>query len=362
MGSYNLQIDQAVYGSCTKYATLAPLIQQSYAGSSCTELNIFLDVYSIIRQFYSTNVVPISSNKYNLTEAILNTCGHYRDFFKNIGVKTNIFIIYGHCSPDYNTGLILEYNERFKNDYIIKKDISTMVEDNMNLLNLICMYLPSIYFFNIGSNEVSAMIDHIIKITNSAKRGIENLIISKESIPLQLIPLHNARVLKPKKIWIENHIEDKSIIVDNSNLWNCFTLEYRQCKQIESPISTLFFSNVLTMTRVPERDLPNKFSIKKSIDIIRTGLGLKYLEEGIIYDQNTINLVITAIKNIMFDPIGFDARYKCINPRYQSSYVLPLELPWLSTMRFINLEDMTALREIASKYFGGRLMLDSLMT
>ena len=40
-------------------------------------------------------------------------CGHYRDFFRMIGVATNIYIVYGLNCPSVNESYVKGYNEKF---------------------------------------------------------------------------------------------------------------------------------------------------------------------------------------------------------------------------------------------------------
>ena len=46
-------IEQMITGSFVKYNRLSKIINETYYGSQATELNLFIDINSAIRQLYS---------------------------------------------------------------------------------------------------------------------------------------------------------------------------------------------------------------------------------------------------------------------------------------------------------------------
>ena len=69
--------EQLIMGSAIKYATLSNLIAMSFAGSNCTEINLFIDMNSLLKKLYSVKEMELdNSDPYALTAAIINLCGH----------------------------------------------------------------------------------------------------------------------------------------------------------------------------------------------------------------------------------------------------------------------------------------------
>ena len=341
-------IEQLIMGSCIKYKTLFQLISTSYAGSTCTKINLFIDLNSVLKKLYSIDKWGYKSkNKYDMTASIINMCGHYREFFRQIGVSTNIFLIYGLNCPSMNDTYVQGYNNKFIESYIKKKDVNELIESNLEILEMLCQYLPGIYFFNIGTNEVSAMIDYIINKLNPMANGIENIVLTKDVLALQLIPYYNVRVLRPYK----TKNGDESFIVDNSNLWNMFCVNYRKCQVPEVLVPNTFFQNILAMTKVPERSIfSTNFTISKLFNIINASLRINFLDANKFYTQEAFNTILPQL-DVPCNPTELDMRFRAINCRYQASYILLLEKPEFKYLRLVDLEDPKSVQEIATRYF-----------
>lgn len=338
-------VEQLVTSSYIKYKKLSELIFSSYSGSNCNTINLFIDLNSVLKQLYNGNVWTYKSvGTFEIASSILNMCGHYRSFFKGLGVYAKIYLIYGLNCPKANNVYVSGYNAKFMQLYIKKPDVTECIERNLNALNLICPYLPEIYFFNIRQCEVSSMIYKLISLNNNNE--VENIVISKDPLMLQLIPEYNVRVLRPLK----NKEGDHSFIVDNSNLWKMYISGYRRCIQPKQLISNTFFQNVLCMTSIPERSMFAIFNINRVFSIFNILIQGGYLESDKLYSQAGINTALDLL-DINYNPAELEVRFKAINTNYQSTYILPMENPELASPRLIDLKDYQSLQEIIAKYF-----------
>lgn len=340
-------VEQLIAGSFVKYTVLGDLISQSYAGSTCTNINLFIDLNSVLKPMYSVSKWTYkSSSRYEIAATVLNMCGHYREFFRYLGVATNIYIIYGLNCPSVNNTYVAGYNNKFTTAYMMKQEVTELIEENLKVLNLICQYLPHIYFFDIGDCEVSSMIDYLIKTTKAREMGLENIVITRDVLALQLVPEHDVRIIRPTK----TKDGDESYIVWNYNLWDSFVTKYRKGKTPVVQISNSFFQNVLAMTGVIERNMYSIFSIPKAFQIIDVGVRNGLLDPMKFYSQSSINTVLAAL-DIPCNPTELEMRFRAINTHYQSTYILPMEKPEFKRLRLIDLEDVQSLKEIISKYF-----------
>lgn len=349
MDDSRVYIEQLISGSFIRYEVLYSLIMNSYAGSNCTEINLFIDLNSATKQMYSIDSWSYKyRNKYEMAATVINMCGHYREFFRRIGVKTNIYIVYGLNCPTINENLVKGYNSKFITSFIKKKDTTELINDNLKVLEMIVQNIPGVYFFNCGLNEVSAMISHLI---NTLRRpDVENIIISKDILMLQLIPEFNARVLRPLKTKENGNTVDASFIVDNNNLWEKFCSRYREVAIPDNPIGTNFISNVLAMTRVPERGLYSKLSISKVFKILNLGIVNRYINNNTFYTQSSINTVLEAL-DIACNKDELDLRFRAISTHYQAAYVLLNENPEFKRLRLVDLQDINGLKSIVAQYF-----------
>lgn len=340
-------VEQLITGFYVKYNKLSELILQSYSGSSCEEINIFIDLNSVLRPMYSGDIwTHRSVSKLDIASSIINMCGHYRSFFRNLHVKSNIYLIYGLNCPEANEVYMKGYNSKFLLSYIKKPDITNAIEENLRYVEILCQYLPNIYFFNIGKCEVSSMIDRLITHNPKSLNGIENIIISKDVVMLQLIPEHNVRVIRPLK----TKDGDMSFIVDNNNLWRLFHIWYHKAKFSQDIISTKFFQNILPMTSIPERSIYAIFSINKAITLIKQCVDNGYLDNDKFYIQSGLNTALSTL-GVEFNPALLEMRFKAVNAHYQSTFILTLEKPEFTVLRLVDLEDIPSLKEIVAKYF-----------
>ena len=340
-------LEQLLTGHFIKYNRLSELIGASYAGSNCTKINLFIDLNSLVKGLYSIDAWGYKSvSRYEMTAIILNMCGHYRQFFRNLGVSTNIYLIYGLNCPKSNETYVFGYNNSFVRSFQKKPSVTNLIDDNMAALNIITQYLPNIFFFNVGLCEVSSMIAHILRKSNVVQNGFENIVISKDILMLQLVPEYNVRVLRP----IKTKNGDESIIVDNNNLWQQFYAIYRKLKSPPDSIPTTFISNILAMTNVRERSISTIFTIPKAMKYINIAIASGFLEPNKFYTQASINTALEIMDVAAYNPVEFDMRYKAISTQFQSMYILPIERPDLVDYQLVNLEDVQGLQMVISKY------------
>lgn len=349
-----LPLEIVVGSNYVKYDKLSQLIYSTYAGSNAVNLNIFIDLYSILKPLFSSNmdVNYEASSDVELSADIINMCAHYRSFFNHMGVTTRFYLIFGLNTPTENQVLYPGYNTKFMQSYSSKNTIRENVLMNLNLLNILCPSLPGIYFFNIEDKEVSGYIEYIMKLyefNNKEKYpDTENLIITKDILPLQLVS-SGCNILRPKK----SQGIDNSYIVDHNNFWTTFMVEMRNVvshSSLYNPIDIRYFSNILAMTRVPERCMSSIRSIPAVYNTIAKGIELGYLNQmQQDYSQSTINKVL-EILGVNENYTTLEMRWKAISSKFAAQYVLPFN-PKLSNVQFKDIQDPDSVRNIVSTYY-----------
>ena len=340
-------IDQMIAGNYIKYVRLNELINQSYYSSNATELNLFIDLNSVIKPlFVSGYKYYRSKNPYDIVSSVLNMCGHYKEFFTNKGVDTKIFIVMGLNCPNINSEMVPGYNQLLLNSYILKKDIYAFVLNNLSMLDLLCEHIPGIYFIDGGNCEVSSIICHIIKtyaLEDNSNRT--SIVLSKDILPLQLIPMFGLRVLRPFK----TKDGDESYIVDNTNLFQMYCTLYRKTKVPNLNLGPNLISNLLAMGRVPERNMNSVFGISQIINIMKTALEYKFISIDMMYTQSSMNTVLSAL-GVKCNTTELEMRWKAINPDFQCSFIVPNEAPYLKQLRLVDMESYDELRLVIDNF------------
>ena len=243
----------------------------------------------------------------------------------------------------------------------MKNDLTGSIVKALKLVNTVVDYIPGVYFFDIGRGEVSSMIVKIIEELNLKNNpAMENMIISKDVIPLQLIPKYKIlKVLRPLK----HNGEDKSFIVNHHNLWQkCFEKYMQSTVTNTLGVNEEFFTNILAMTRVPDRSMYKVFNTDMTLKLIRDCIDRGLLKEKTLYMQSTVN---NAIRNLdggttRFNSALLENRWSVINPFFQYKYILPLE--YHGSMILKDLDDVKSLKELVMTFYDEKnpIMLDSL--
>lgn len=350
---FQLPLEIVVGSNYVKYDILGQLIAQAYNDPNVhsDQLNIFIDLYSIIKpMFNSDNEVDYQmTSELELSADILNMCAHYRSFFDRQGVNTKFFLIFGLNCPENNTILSPGYNSKFYSSYVSKRKIRELVEKNMKSLELLCISLPQIYYFNIGNMEVTSYIEYILQKYRFNDKSVyptmENMVISKDILPLQLVS-SGCTILRPKK----SKGSDNSFIVCHNNFWNCFMGEVRNVRLADYyKIDPAIFANILAMTRVPERCMNSIKSVPVVCNYILKGIEMGYITQNQDFFQATINKVL-EIMGINMNYTTLELRWKAISSKFMAQYIIPND-PKLSGCILTDIHDPDSVREIVARYY-----------
>lgn len=324
-----------------KYERLAQLISHSFTNSNATELNVYIDLYGIIKTLFSDSYRTDISDYTAMTSTLLNMCGHYRAFFKKLNVKTKIFLIFSYNIPEINTKLVADYNSKFAGK-LKNQLIKEMVELNNNLLETICPFLPDIFFLK-TEFESSVLIDRLIRDGNKNP----NLIISKDLYPCQLTYLHpSTAFIKPKKL----NGEDISVIIppiENINyiddFWNmyCAARGSLQLARNSIQIHPINFTLLSAMTRFPERNYKS---------LINNTTANKYILN--IVGMEPVKISVQSIVDSGVDKIP----QQSIDSRQLALDILFMRQAFDSSIEGItihldNMSDPGAVNQICSQYF-----------
>ncbi len=344
----SIPIEQIIYRYFVKYARLNQLIPVAYKGSNATRLNIFIDIYGLYKTICSRSYRTSTTDFTSFTSTIINMCSHYREYFKQIGVYTKIFLISSFNIPEANGKFVAGYNKTMI-DKLKNNSVMEIVNMNIDLLNLLCPYLPDIHFIH-TTVESSTMIAHIIDLEKSKGNNNPNMIISSDIYPIQLcIKYPQTTLLHPKKYMGEDLSEivcPRESDIFYHSFWGTICKKDRDSLEnaIDSiRISPVNFSLLETLNRFPERNLKLIYNVK--------------VAERIIYDvvgsENTkisLESLYNISKELSVVPyVTLESRYKVIDLDYQLS-LFKNSVESL-TVTYDNLNDPEAVQMINSQYF-----------
>lgn len=353
-----INLSAAIYGSYTKKERLAKLVYDTYSDSSiqnATELNIFVDINSVIHSLYSENNRIQYNNITDLSSGIINLCAHYRSYFRTIYVNTKFFLINSLNICDINRKIVPEYNGAFYAKTQITKT-SKLIENNMSLIKILAPYLPGIYYIESPQNfEASVIIADLIERFGT---NIPNLIISRDLYPLQLTALYPyTSYLRPKYSFKDDiswmlPINEKFCF--REQFWNTISQERRfvQNSKLLS-ISPVNFALFLALTKVPERNLAGITNASKAADFILELVGTENIKVNSSQFLNNEKLVAS------YQVALIDARYKVLDVEYMLPFYR--NSPESKSIEFLDLEDAPTVNRISAKYYANNpLSLDKL--
>ena len=74
-----VSVESIIYGSFVKYDRLEQQVFNTYSNSpiaSATNLNIFVDVYSVLKSMFSDHYRTEISDNTSITSGLINLCSH----------------------------------------------------------------------------------------------------------------------------------------------------------------------------------------------------------------------------------------------------------------------------------------------
>lgn len=343
-----VSVENIIYGSFVKMNRLEQLVFNTFSNTSiasATELNIFIDLYSVLKSIFSEHYRTDISDYTAITSGIINMCSHYRTFFKRLSVRTKIYLIFSFNTCDINRKLVAEYNDIFLKKSEIKM-FNEVAKNNFDLLDLLCPYLPDIFFIKSPRNFESAVV--IANLIETINDGNPNLIISKDLYPIQLCSIYPyTSFLYPIK---QRGGIDGSIMIpinEKANFrydfWNIVANIRKFDVSNIAEISPINFPLFSAINRFPERNisaLGNVITVKNIVKKIVGNENIKILPTQLYEDGDlSSKLPISKIESRMN---ALDVQYMLNYYRYD---------PESKSISFKNLNDPSTLNTINSKFF-----------
>lgn len=349
---YVLPLEAMVGTNFVKYEVLDKLMHYEYEHSSANEINIFIDLNSIIKPLLMSDNRFVMTSDLELSADIINMCGHYRNYYhRYLGANTNFFLVFGTNSPAESLQMSPGYNRSFQ-DKMNNTDpaIINIIRMNLNILGIVCKSLPNIYFYDIGNLEVSSYIEYILNYykfnDKSVHPFIENMVITKDILPLQLVS-SGCVILRPLK----SKGFDMSFTVNHDSFWEFFIHKLRKLKMpLNYLVPPIYFANLLAMTGLPERNMSSIKAIPTAYNYLSKGIELGFLKnDGESYMQSTINQVLSMM-GVSANFTSFELRWKAISSRFSAQCLIPL-IPSLKKVELTNIHDPKGLKDLVIQYY-----------
>lgn len=337
-----LEVERLINTNLVKYETLVPIVNECFATSNATHLNLYVDLYSVLKILYSN--MDLDLGRYNvLASTIINIGAHYRHFFRTrYKTEVSVYFIYGKNIPYINNQFYRGYNKKAIDSYVAKKSVNKYIDESIDTIGLIIDYLPDMYLLKTDFETSVLIYDLMCRTDIENKKG--HLVLSKDPYTFQLV------AMKPDTVILRTKRDNQSFGVDmRSIMYHYLTLR-------KSPITTTFLDPGMltlleTLTNFPERNVKSLLNTRTAIKILEDLVKGSYIINGYnsaslmdIYSHESISSKIT-------NPDIFTNRFKALDVQFQ--HLVYLESPECLTIpsRLINKDDPVSVRSVNDYYF-----------
>jgi hypothetical protein len=285
----NIPIESILYSNYIRYDRLKELTLRQFAYSNENILNIYIDMYTIMRPLYKRNYIYESSI---FASTILNLAAHLRSYYwSRHKVATNIYIIMTNNSNCLANEFAM-YPEWNMNDCFIpnpKRD--EILKWNIQLLRLLIPYFPNLYFIE-GTVEPSVMIYNLIRTSNTSH---PNVILTKDLMSWQIPALDlNSCIFRPRK----SKDEDTSFCINKINVygqWRHTVNNSRSSMEVNLPSEML--SLYIALTSFKKRGLSSYFSPKTALAYMSKLVQDNQIQYGYNSSDAIKNVLVSIDKN-----------------------------------------------------------------
>ena len=340
-----LTIERLINSNYVRYNRLIQIVTEAFVGSTANEINIYIDLYSILKGLYSDRSNYVIEDYSSVTSSIINMCAHYREFFRSrYRVESKFFIVYSKNCPYINKQFYPDYNKNNEYKMNSNKIVDDMIKNNLELLSTLCPYLPDIHFIE-GTFETGVIIYDLICREEVNNRN-PHLIITKDVYNYQLVSMRdNIVILRPKK----SEGNDVSYYINKHNLY----VEYLKSRKadytnIPAILSPQLISLVMTLSSIKERNIKSLINIKTVLKLLYEKVINYNILNGYNSDMNHIYNVLN-IEKYGLGATTFEHRFKCIDIAFQHSVFI--NTPECTSISINNLYDPDNVRAINNKYF-----------
>ena len=164
-------------------------------------VDCYVNLNSYLSSLYDRNDYDYDEPN-SVASSVINFVAHIREFFASrFSVRTRFFLVFGNTRPDSAVQFIPEYDAHKAMDRATKMNIWGIICENLNTLNVVCPYLPEIYYIENQTVEPAVIMRSIIK-EQSAKNNAKHarLIFSKDLYDYQLVAtVPNTHLIRTKK-------------------------------------------------------------------------------------------------------------------------------------------------------------------
>lgn len=241
-----------LYNKFVKYDILKQMLNENPSTKDMVghKLDIFIDIQSVYKDILSMEFMPEDTK--TIAVNVLNMAAHYRHFFRNL-LKTQVRVFLVN-SRENLIGNICELQNMKTN------------KETFKLLEVLCKYLPDIYYIYRENINASSIIQYII---SPSYNTASSLVISNDVYAYQL-PALNIRCYM-----LRLGIKHKYFVTN----YNAIDMLFNNTTQ-SSDLNSSLIPVIMAFNKCKELNIPLLYSYKKALNAVRELIAKGYLFQG----------------------------------------------------------------------------------
>ena len=316
-------------------------------------VDCYVNLNSYLSSLYKRSGEYVYDEPLSVTSSIINFAAHLRAFFASrFSMRCRIFFIYGNTRPESAYINLPEYDAHNTMDREVKVEVQEIIRENLNMLNILCPYIPEVYYIESDACEPAVIIRSIIKEQSIKGAKHARLIFSKDLYDYQLVAtVPNTHLIRTKKTMQGDQTFSVSFFDFYKKLSKTLSLK----NPIGTNISPELYSVYMTLAGCKDRNIKGIYNYPKSNTIIsnllNSGRILNGYNPSFGVSPNEFNLFIDTINSDESLSMILFNRFTSMDLIHQSNLFRMHPSYFNIEKSIIDLYDPSEVQNINNRYF-----------
>lgn len=315
----------ALFETLIKYDLLDSLLEYYVTNVKySSEIKIYLDLKTILKKAYRTNINNILKDQKviieDITSHIINMIGFYRNYFYKQGKYSTFYILYSEKECETLKSLYPEYKNNYYEKYLNNEDefqnLNNIIKSTVKQVKILSKYIPHVYYIDTSDFDEFIYFNYLVRHSgNSFKILFSDDPIMFQALDKDTVALdvkgENSNLITNENV-IQYLCENNSVTLTSNSLNIILSItgnsEYYNIKGIQSykykkayKLLEPFFKNVIlvnkTYMNIPEVIFTNEL-LKENRELIEKNFKVMFPIEIQMINESKIEekLIITKPK------------------------------------------------------------------
>lgn len=334
-----------------KYDKLLELNSLVDANQYTNCIDIYIDVYDMIRRIYSFSTTGVS--KFTITAAIINLAAHFRAYYRTRHhIWTRIFLVYGSEITNNHRQFCPTFSNFIDPTVVGYERTNSLIKSQLELVKILAAYIEDVYYIERATDFTMFTYDNISKTLQHSPNST-SIIVSKNKYAYQI-----PAMMFGKRVYLFRPVkykgEDWSICITPNTAITYYYYKVQK-DEVRSRLQAMhpeLLSTFMALNGCKDKAVPSFVNIDKASRILDAAINMNLILNR--YQSNAAWLYDSLCKisdiNRSFSLETFVNRFNGLDLVYQhmlySNMIESKDISWN-----LNLRDPDTVRDINNKYF-----------